>query len=74
MYNVARPERGRQAVGVTGGLIAIVLAVALLWAGKPAKGMAIRPIFESWMVLICFTTVVMVLFIGGIAAVITSWG
>jgi len=26
------------------------------------------------MVLICFTTVVMVLFIGGVAAIITNWG
>jgi heme/copper-type cytochrome/quinol oxidase subunit 2 len=61
-------------MGITGGLIAIVLAVALLWAGRPPKGMAMRPILESWMVMICFTTVVMVLFIGGIAAVITNWG
>ena len=61
-------------MGITGGLIAIVLAVALLWAGKPPRGMAVRPIFESWMVLIGFTTVVMVLFIGGVAAVITNWG
>jgi hypothetical protein len=58
-----------------GGLISIAVAIALVWFGKPPKGSAeVRPIFRSWPVLITFVSAVMVLFIGGVAAVITNWG
>jgi len=60
-------------MGVSAGLIAIVAALALLWLGRPPRGSDIRPIFQSWLMLVGFETLVMLLLVGGVAAVITNW-
>ena len=59
-------------MGITGGLISMAIAVALLWIGKPAKGATQRAIFESWPILVGFVILVLLLFVGGAAAVITN--
>ena len=59
-------------MGFTGGLIAIAVAVALTLALKP-KGLEEKPFARNWMALVGVTMAIMLLFIGGIAAVITNW-
>ena len=59
-------------MGFTGGLIAIAVAVALLFALK-TKGLEEKPFARNWMALVGVTMVIMLLFIGTFAAVITNW-
>ena len=59
-------------MGFTGGLIAVAVAVGLLLAVKARNGEE-RPFARSWMSLVGVTMVIMVLFIGGLAAIITTY-
>ena len=59
-------------MGFTGGLIAIALAVGLMFALK-AKGSEERAFARNWMALVSVTMIVMLLFIGGVAGLITNW-
>ncbi len=58
-------------MGFTGGLIAIAVAVALTLALK-AKGLEEKPFARNWMALVGVSMAIMLLFIGGLAAVITN--
>jgi len=60
-------------MGFTGGLIAIAAAVALTLALK-ARGLEEKAFARSWMALVGVTMAIMLLFIAGVAAVITNWG
>ena len=59
-------------MGFTGGLIAIAVAVGLLFLLKAKNGVE-RPFARNWMALVGVTMSVMVLLIGGVAALITNW-
>ncbi|MGB9364774.1 MAG: hypothetical protein WCE79_02045 [Xanthobacteraceae bacterium] len=56
----------------TGGLIAIAAAVALTLALK-ARGLEEKSFARNWMALVGVTMGIMLLFIGGLAAVLTNW-
>jgi len=60
-------------MGVTGGLIAIALAIGLTFLLK-AKGLEEKAFARNWLALVGVTMAIMLLFIAGVAAVITSWG
>jgi len=59
-------------MGVTGGLIAIAVAVVLTLALRP-KGLEEKAFARNWMALVSVSMVIMLLFIAGVAAVITNW-
>jgi hypothetical protein len=59
-------------MGFTGGLIAVAIAGALLFLLKARNGVE-KPFARNWMALIGVTMAIMLLFIGGMAAVITNW-
>jgi hypothetical protein len=59
-------------MGTTGGLIAIVASIAILFFCRPKNGVE-RPFVRNWMALVGVTMVVMMLFVAGIAAIITNW-
>jgi len=59
-------------MGFTGGLIAVVIAVVLMFLLKAKNGIE-RPFARNWMALITVTMVIMILFIGGVAAILTDW-
>ena len=59
-------------MGFTGGLIAIAAAIAVIFFLRPVNGVE-RAFARNWMALVGVTMAAMMLFIGGIAAVITSW-
>ena len=59
-------------MGFTGGLIAVVIAVVLMFLLKAKNGVE-KPFARNWMALIGVTMTIMVLFIGGVAAVLTDW-
>ena len=58
-------------MGFTGGLIAVAVAVALTLALK-ARGLEEKAFARNWMALVGVTMIIMLMFIGGIAAVITT--
>ena len=58
-------------MGFTGGLIAIALGAVLLFLVK-AKGGVERPFAQNWMALVGVTMTIMLLFIGGLAAMILT--
>jgi len=60
-------------MGVTGGLIAIALAIGLTIFLK-AKGLEEKPFARNFMALVGVTMAIMLLFIAGVAAVLTNWG
>ena len=59
-------------MGFTGGLVAVAIAVALMFLLK-AKDAVEKPFARSWMALISATMMIMILFIGGLAAILTNW-
>ena len=59
-------------MGFTGGLIAIAVAIALTLALRP-KGLEEKPFARNWMALVSVSMLIMLLFIAGVAAVITNW-
>jgi uncharacterized membrane protein len=59
-------------MGSTGGLILIALAIGLLFALK-AKGLEEKAFARNWMALVGVSMGIMLLFISGVAAVITNW-
>ena len=59
-------------MGFTGGLIALALAVGLTFALK-AKGLEEKPFARNWMSLVGVTMGIMMLLVGGVAAVISNW-
>ena len=59
-------------MGVTGGLIAIALAIGLAFSLK-AKGLEEKPFARNFLALVGVTMLIMLLFIAGVAAVITNW-
>jgi uncharacterized protein YhhL (DUF1145 family) len=59
-------------MGFTGGLIAVAIAVALMFWVKAKNGVE-KPFARNWMALIAVTMLIMILFIGGVAAVLTDW-
>jgi len=59
-------------MGVTGGLIAIALALGLTFFLK-AKGLEEKPFARNFMALVGVVMGIMLLFIAGVAAVITNW-
>jgi hypothetical protein len=59
-------------MGFTGGLIAVVISVVLMFLLKAKNGVE-KPFARNWMALIGVTMTIMVLFIGGVAAVLTDW-
>lgn len=58
-------------MGFTGGLVAVAISVALMVLLKAKNGVE-RPFARNWMALIAVTMAIMILFIGGIAAVLTN--
>jgi hypothetical protein len=58
-------------MGFTGGLIAIALGAVLLFLVK-AKNDVAKPFAQNWMALIAVTMAIMLLFIGGLAAVLLT--
>ena len=58
-------------MGVTSGLVAMAIAVLMVVIGKPRGGEP-RAFVRPWMPLVSYSMIVMLLFIGGIAAVLTS--
>lgn len=59
-------------MGFAGGLAALALAGALIFLLKAKNGVE-RPFARNWMPLVGVTMTVMVLLIGGLAALITNW-
>ena len=59
-------------MGFTAGLIAIAAAIAVKFFLRPGNGVE-RAFARTWMALVGVTMAAMILFIGGIAAVINSW-
>ena len=59
-------------MGFTGGLIAIAAAIAVMFFLGPVNGVE-RAFARNWMALVGVLMFVMMLFIGGIATVITNW-
>ena len=59
-------------MGLIGGLLAMAISVLLMFLAKARSGVE-RPFARNWMALISVTMVIMILFIGGIAAVLTNW-
>ena len=60
-------------MGFTGGLIAMAVAIVMMIFGRPRHGEA-RSFVRPWLPLVSYSMTVMVLFITGLAAVITGWG
>lgn len=69
--HVVRHTKGLT-MGFAGGLIAIALAIGLIFALK-AKGLEERAFARNWMALVGVTMGIMLLFIGGVAGVISNW-
>lgn len=59
-------------MGFTGGWIALAAAIGLLLALK-ARGLEEKPFARNWMALVSVTMAIMLLFVGGIAAVVSNW-
>jgi multisubunit Na+/H+ antiporter MnhB subunit len=59
-------------MGFVGGLIAMAIAVVLLFLLKAKNGVE-KPFARNWMALITATMAIMVMFIGGLAAVLSNW-
>lgn len=59
-------------MGFIGGVVAIAAAIAVVFFLRPRNGVE-RPFVHNWMALVGVTMLAMMLFIGGIAAIITSW-
>ena len=58
-------------MGFTGGLVAIALGAALLFLVKAKNGVE-KPFARNWMPLIGVTLLIMLLFIGGLAAMLLT--
>jgi hypothetical protein len=58
-------------MNLTGGIALLVLLGLMIWFGKPKGG--VQPFFmQNWIVGTLYTTLCLVVFVLGVAAIITS--
>jgi hypothetical protein len=58
-------------MNATAGIVLLVVFVAMLWFGKPRKGVP-RPFMRSWIVGMGYTMICLLTFVLGVTAIIFS--
>ena len=58
-------------MNVTAGIVLLVIFVAMLWFGKPRKGVQLR-FMRSWILGMGYTMLCLLTFVLGVASIIVS--